>query len=184
MTKLTFDEVKKVYSQFQDKNELSVGYERTYDTVYGWLTNPAELKGLGFDPTFAARVMASVAQKILAGTLKFKTGMELDQYLKTRCTKYLKRAIREGLVLTKRIAIEELNEIREAEQKALQVEIDKGQVSLQNLDKKYTILKKWKCKIRRLQWLLIIMALLLTGVTGALLHLHWSWLLFLLHGGF
>ena len=61
MTKLTFDEVKKVYSQFQDKNELSVGYERTYDTVYGWLTNPAELKGLGFDPTFAARVMASVA---------------------------------------------------------------------------------------------------------------------------
>ena len=144
MSNIIHDEIKEIYTRFRDEEEIKVGYFRTYDSIFQWLTNKPPLRGLGFDETFVTKLMASVADKIKRGTLLFNSGQELDIYLKNRCIKYTSRAMQQGLRVTKQVAVEELNEIRQAEINA----IKEAQIKMITSDKKAEDRKK---VVRKLQ---------------------------------
>ncbi|MDY6893888.1 MAG: hypothetical protein SVO01_00495 [Thermotogota bacterium] len=160
---LTIDEIKAIYDSYRDDDELSVGYERTYDTVLDWLIRPVGEKGVGINIEYAALLMSSVATKIKNKEISFATGKELDLYLKARGLQYMNRARTQGMEVNRRLALDEINKID---------------------SKKVDALVRFKKTIRKLQWLSIIMGLSLTVTMVVLLLQHKHWLISLVRGVF
>ncbi len=117
MEKFTFADIKNIYKRFQDPEEKSVKYIRSYNTVYDWLTGVPPNRGLGFDKEYVIRLMASVAEKVAVGSLSFDSGQEFDTYLKDRCQTYVELGQKRGQRLLNRLAISELNKIRKTERR-------------------------------------------------------------------